>query len=86
MDGCKTFVRPVTYNAKSMSIKTVEVCNFVYLRDYGLEFSKAFFLDSRTFSLGGFFPCALTYNHSHVTYSTLQENVKEMSNLLCMIN
>ena len=23
MDGCKTFVRPVTYNAKSMSIKTV---------------------------------------------------------------
>ena len=54
MDGCKTFVRPVTYNAKSMSIKTVEVCNFVYLRDYGSEFSKAFFLDSRTFSLGGF--------------------------------
>ena len=44
MDGCKTCVRPVTYNAKSMSIKTVEVCNFVYLRDYGLEFSKAFFL------------------------------------------
>ena len=27
MDECKTFLRPVTYNAKSMSIKTVEVCN-----------------------------------------------------------
>ena len=33
MDGCKTFVRPVTYNAKSMSIKTVEVpVSILYIR------------------------------------------------------